>query len=335
MNRPYVNLKSKNIVEDLLKILEEKLPKFMALDGVIGITLNGGMSRGYADFLSEIDVVIYLNSEEYERWQKSKAPIPLGIVKLDGYLYDIKIVDFEAEKGRKWDSVALWDLSYSKILFDPEGNIEKLVKEKLLAPKSSEAEGLLFSCWWYYRLACDIWIHRGDALQGHFILNKAIIPLIEALFIANTEFIPHEKWLIHMSRTLNWKPKLWEQRLGEAMNTGDLSIDSLTKRQHVIEDIWEDIDNYLRQKECPGLKLNFDRKSCYESLKYLVDRDSVTIEEWNTRSSISALNYDPLYNITFIENGRIVVDKDKLLATKPEDMYYWMFDILKVIVEEM
>lgn len=336
MNRPFVNLNSKNIINDLLVSLDDCINHIKTLDGVIGITLNGGLSRGYADHLSEIDITIYLDKKNYEAWHKSKAPIPIGITKLNGYLYDIKIADFEDEEKRSWDSVGLWDLSYSKILFDPKAKILRLMEDKLSdTPKASEAEGLLFNSWWHYRLAGDIWIHRGDALQGHFILNKAISPLIEALFIANNEYIPHEKWIIHMSRSLNWKPDLWEQRLSQAMNTGDLSIQSLIERQTIIEDLWREIDEFFVNKECPSFKLKFSQRSSYALLKHLVTKGTVTIEEWETMSSITALNYDPFYSIVTVNNGEVILDRDKLLSLKPEDMYYWMYDVVNLVVKEM
>lgn len=74
-------------------------------------------------------------------------------------------------------------------------------------PRRLQAEGPLFQCWWYFRLAGDIWIHRGDTVQGHAMLNKAATQLIEALFSANCEHVPHEKWLIHFSRSLAWTPR--------------------------------------------------------------------------------------------------------------------------------
>ena len=132
MNRPYVKLNSKNIVNELLMALDKEISKIKSIDGILGITLNGGLSRGYADQLSEIDIVIYLHEDQYGEWQRGTSPIPLGIVKLNGYLYDIKVVALESEKKRSWDSVALWDLSYSKILFDPKGQIEELMKDKLI-----------------------------------------------------------------------------------------------------------------------------------------------------------------------------------------------------------
>ncbi len=335
MNRPYVNLSSENIIDDFLAALDKEVERLKLLDGIVGITLNGGLSRGYADHLSEIDIVIYQEKEHFENRQRSVTPLPLGIVKLSGYLYDIKVVDFESEEKRIWDSVSLWDLSYSKILFDPEGKTEQLMNDKLCCtPKVSQAEALLFSAWWYYRLAGDIWIHRGDALQGHYILNKAIVPLIEALFIANGEYIPHEKWIVHMSRSLDWKPQHWEKKLAKALGTGDLSIQNLLDRQAAVESLWKEIDEHLVSKEYPEFKLSSSQRHYYSLLKFLVDKGSVTIKEWEALSDINALNFEPFYSMVRIDNDLIILDKDRLLSLRPEDMYYWMYDIVEYVRNE-
>lgn len=62
MNRPQVQIESENKISTLRRHLEKMLPEFEALPGVIGLILNGGLLRGYADHLSEIDVTIYLTS---------------------------------------------------------------------------------------------------------------------------------------------------------------------------------------------------------------------------------------------------------------------------------
>jgi hypothetical protein len=63
------------------------------------------------------------------------------------------------------------------------------------------------------------------------MFNQAVVSLVKALFIANKEFIPHQKWLIHMSRSLKWTPNDWEDRLRGAMSTGDMTISSLKQRR--------------------------------------------------------------------------------------------------------
>ena len=58
-------------------------------------------------------------------WQSGKPPISVGITRLAGQLYDVKYVDFNAERARDWDDTELWDASYAEILFDPEGLLER------------------------------------------------------------------------------------------------------------------------------------------------------------------------------------------------------------------
>ncbi len=131
MTRPYVQIKSTNELHALRGHLDAMLPRFTSFEGVVGLTLNGGMSRGYADRLSEVNVTFFLDPDAFQQWQRSKTPIALGITVLEGQLYDIKIVDYAAERERVWDPVTLWDASYAEILYDPDGRLHDLYVEKL------------------------------------------------------------------------------------------------------------------------------------------------------------------------------------------------------------
>lgn len=335
MSRPYVTATSNNKLHLFLSELDSRMKDFESLDGVLGITLNGGLSRGYADELSEIDLVFYLESSPYELWNSGQSPIPLGITRIGSYLYDIKISALEEEQQRSWESVALWDLSYAKILYDPAGHIARLTSEKLAhTPEPLHAEGLLFNCWWYFRLAGDIWIHRGDPVQGHSMLNMAAIRLLEALFIANREYVPHEKWLVHMSRTLPWTPACWETRLKEMMSTGDLSKESLIIRQAIIEHLWREVDSYIISKECPGYNLNVMHKTFYDLLKFLLPKDSLPIKEWTDRMGLSMLSREPFVRFTSVTKDQIIVDKHKLLPIQPEELDSWFAALVEQIKEE-
>lgn len=335
-NRPYVQLTTENKVKELYKHLEDFLPSLKSIPGIIGITLNGGMSRGYADYLSEIDITLFLNSETYKEWMNSKSPITVGITKIKGILFDVKIVDYYSEKERIWNDTDLWDTSYAKVLFDPDQKITQLFKEKLSEIQSMDkVEGMLFNCWWYFRLAGDIWIHRGDSLQGHMMLNEAVILLVKALFIINKEYIPHEKWLIHMSRSLKWLPFNWDKRLSQAMNTGNLTISSLKNRQAIIKDLWKEIDEYLIDNIYKDLPVHIMQRTFYELLKYLVYKGTITIDEWESKADIGLLNKDPFHNIVEIKDNKIVVDKTKLLNITQKDMYSWHYEIVNSVIEKV
>jgi hypothetical protein len=333
MARPCVSLKTENKINNFKTALHDKLKYFESLEGVCGITLNGGMSRGYVDQFSEIDLVIYLNQDTYNLWSNGKSPVPTGITKFNYYLYDIKLVNLEEEKHRKWDNISLWDLSYAKILYDPSGEIKKLIEDKLNnSPRPLQAEGSLFSCWWYFRLAGDIWIFRGDIAQGHYILNGAVTKLLEALFQVNGEYIPHEKWIVHFSRTLSWTPDQWGERLLEAMNTGDFSLESLIKRQAAIEKLWEDIDTYIAKKECEDFELRIMQKTFYDLTLMLLRKDFLTLEEWKKHAGTSLLTSEPFHSFITITDDKIIIDREKALSIEPEQLYSWHYEVLKQVV---
>lgn len=334
MKRPFVNIDSENNIEELLNELNKCMNKFLAFNDIVGIMLDGGLSRGYSDYLSEIDIVIFLSQEQYQKYKKTKTPVPLGITKINGYLYDIKIEDFNEVLNRSYDMVALWDLSYAKIIYDPVNKVSEFIKQKLSLPINiSQAEGLMFDAWWNYRLAGDIWINRNDIIQGHFMLNNSLKPLISALFIVNEEYIPHDKWLVHMSKTLEWKPENWNDVLIKIFSTGNFDLQSLITRQQAISELWSEID-----KKFTGindLKVNFMQKYFFDTFKLLTEKGEIAIQEWEKISSIDILNSQLFYEVTSIKDETIIVDIDRLMSLKPEDMYSWFYEIADMVRTQM
>jgi hypothetical protein len=329
--RPRVQVQSPNLISDLRRHLDAQMPTFSALPGVIGITLNGGMARGYADALSEIDVTLFLSADAYRLWQNGRSPIPLGIAVIAGALYDVKIVDFQGEKARDWEADTLWDASYAEILYDPQHVLAALFEEKLVRfPQPQDAEGDLFRSWWYFRLAGDIWIQREDVPQGHLMLNQAVVTLVRALFLANREFIPHEKWLLHMSRSLEWKPDAWETRLGEAMSTGDMRLPGLIARQTCIERLWDEIDAHIRQG-FPGLPVRMMQKTFYDLLRLLAGQEVVSLAEWQSKASLARLNSAPFYGLVTIDQDQLRLDRDRLLQIGPDDLYAWHYAVVAAV----
>lgn len=324
MSRPYVTVTSPNLLDSILNELHNRLQDFTALDGVCGITLNGGCSRGYADELSEIDLVLYLEAGHYEQWSTGRSPIPLGITKRGEFLYDIKASSLDEELQKPWDSVALWDLSYARILYDPSGQIAKLMRTKLAQqPERLQVEGPMFNCWWHFRLAGDIWLHRGDIVQGHAMMNTAATQLIEALFSANREYVPHAKWLIHLSRTLPWTPAGWEAGLMQIMSTGVFSRESLITRQAAIERYWSEVDAYIISQECPGYPLNIMHKTFYDLLELLLAHETIPLETWTGRMGLSMLSAEPFIRFASVSGDRIIVDKHKFMSIRPGELYAW------------
>jgi hypothetical protein len=250
---------------------------------------------------------------------------------IEGALYDIKIVDFNGEKECAWESDTLWDASYAEILFDPQHLLAPLFQEKLSRfPQPQDAEGDLFRCWWYFCLAGDIWIYREDVLQGHQMLNQAVVFMVHALFLANREFVPHEKWLIHMSRSLEWTPAAWESRLAAAMSTGDMSLPGLKIRQTGIEGLWDEIDRHIAQG-FPSLPVRMMQKTFYDLLRDLVQKEVLSVSEWQAKAGLGMLNSAPFYEVVMRRQDEIRLDRDRLLQLEPDEMYAWHYAVLDAV----
>ncbi|MCP3967173.1 MAG: DUF4037 domain-containing protein [Lentisphaerae bacterium] len=333
MNRPKVNIKRDNTVNYLLEQLNNALPNLITLKGIIGVTLNGGLSRGYGDHLSEIDITIFLDDANYQLWDSGYCPITTFITKIDENLYDIKYVKYSDELKKEYSiETELWDLSYSKILYDPNGLIEEFFNNKLAKKcTQNDAEQYMFEAWWYYKLATDIWIYRKDVLQGHMMLNSAVSAIIKAVFTCNEEYIPHEKWLIHMSRTLEWKPKHWNQKLIEAFRTGKMNIDNLKVRQNALDGLWNEINDYLSKEFHLKKGLSIIQKSTYDLLRSLCVKSKIPITEWQKKASLKMLNCDPFAKVVKVIDGYIEFDYEACSKISEKNMYYLYYQILDTV----
>ena len=290
-----------------------------------------GVARGYADHLSELDLTVFLESDVCAEWVSGRAPIASGITVIDGKLYDVRFADLEADREASWSQDALWDASYARILADREGRVADLLEKKLESQRSpADAERELFACWWHFRLAGDIWIYRGDALQGHQMMSEAVNDLVRALFLANAELVPHEKWLVHMSRSLAWMPPRWEDRLASALSTGDLSVGSVQRRQEEIELLWSEIDEYAVRRSA-DLPVRLMQRTFYELLAMLAERGEVPLSEWTIRAAPSLLAAEPFHTLARVVDDRVVLDREALLTIGPDSMYSWHYEVVEAV----
>lgn len=130
--------------------LQKQLPLLRQYEGIARIILDGGMSRGFADDLSEIDVVVFLHREQFDDYHNKLTPTALGITMINHYLYDIKLCCYEEELERTYGQIELWDLSYAEILYDPQRKLQHLFDVKLKETVTpDDAGGYLFQAWWY------------------------------------------------------------------------------------------------------------------------------------------------------------------------------------------
>ncbi|WP_411966296.1 hypothetical protein [Haloferax sp. YSMS24] len=331
-HRPTPTIDHPNDAQRLRDHLEATRQQFESLPDVVGVTLDGGLSRGYGDELSEIDLTLYLSADGYETWTSGRAPVPIGITVVDDQLYDIEIERIDTFESETWSDTEQWDRSYAEILYDPEGRLAAAFDDHLEPPPGLDhAEGLLFDCWWHFRLTTACWIRRGDALQAHYVLDNAIGPLVESLFAVNDEYLPHEKWLVNLSRSLDWRPDDWGTRLQSAMSTGDGSMETVHERRGVIAALWDDIDRYARDQSDDGLPVRWMQRTFYRALSHLVEAERIPLEAWDEAYGSRLLSMDPFAAVATVEAETVTLDATALADLTADDVYEWHYQVVEAV----
>ncbi|MBD3206975.1 DUF4037 domain-containing protein [Candidatus Bathyarchaeota archaeon] len=312
-NRPHGRLPDDSQLDEMLDSAYEYVEFLSEYDEVTGITLGGGLSRGYGDNLSEIDLNIYLNEEEVNRWILGKGPIPQGDHMGRKYHMDVSFLNIEKERRSNWNLLKKWDASYAKILYDPLKKVQELLEEKdvfTAEEKHSLALRNYLDCTYFGEIVVRQWILRGDPVAANQLINRGIPALVNLLFLANDEYPPFEKWLINYSHSLPWKPQSWKEHIKDLIEVKTSNFNELKLRSSKFMDLYHQIwakivgDEYSHT----GL-LELD---ALEAMQYVVDNEP-TLEEFKEKYSLEQLSYENLYKLAEIkeEGGETIIKFDR------------------------
>jgi predicted nucleotidyltransferase len=243
-------LKGKNQIEKFRKIAERLASQILPLKGVAGIIFIGGLTRRFADKYSDIDIIVFLEKRDKEM-RKHIRKMGSDTQNCSGIDIDIEVhflVDF---KRWKLEEFEMWDFSKAEVVFDPTGEINRMLKAKLHVPKSFwvkrlavYAEYLKWYCCPPEEDLCTVaetWIERGDLLSAHYSINYATDLVLSILFALNKEFMPPQKWRIFYSYQLEWLPADFRRLLEESILVKDFSAEDLKRRIKALRRLWKEI----------------------------------------------------------------------------------------------
>lgn len=71
----------------------------------------------------------------------------------------------------------------------------------------------------------------------------------------------------------------------------------------------------------------FTQKSSYESIARLMSKSEYTLEEWLSLQKLESLNNEPMHSIFQRVGDKVILNKNRLLSLRPEDMYVWFYPI--------
>ncbi|MDH5483560.1 MAG: nucleotidyltransferase domain-containing protein [Candidatus Bathyarchaeota archaeon] len=260
-------LKGKNRIKKFEQVADEFAANIASLKGVSGIVFIGGLVRGFADRFSDLDIIVFLKRRDEALTRRIRK---MGSDREKRFGIDIDLeAHFLQDFSRwKWDETDKWDFSKAKIVFDPEGKIKRVFKEKLKVPKDFWVRRLVI-CAEYLKWYCcspradvgtiaESWIERGDPVSAHYCVTYSTDLLLKIIFALNKEFLPVQKWRMLYSYRLKWLPENYETLIKEAMTVRNFSVKDLSRRMKAIQKMWH--ETMTKIEEETGLTTNLISK---------------------------------------------------------------------------
>ena len=245
-----MGLKGKNKIVEFQEVAERLLSKIVVQKNVAGVVFLGGLTRGFVDDSSDLDVMVFLSERDEDQRKRLRK---IGLVEQKDSEVDIDLEVHQINVFRKWhwDEIDRWDFSTAKIVYDPEGQIEQLFKKKLGVPKDFWINRIVVNAEYMKWYCCsprdnvgtiaETWIDRGDLVAAHDCLNYSVELLIKLIFALNKGFLPPPKWRMFYSYNQKWLPNNYRRLVTQAIWTGSLTENELRRRLKALRQIFRSV----------------------------------------------------------------------------------------------
>ena len=124
--------------------------------------------------------------------------------------------------------------------------------------------------------------------------------MIKAVFLANDELIPFEKWTLNLSYTLAWLPVHWRERTEQALMVKEMSEGDIDRRRELIGDLLTECATRLIGESAKGLAPIEARK--LEILRVLRERGSMPASAFDRRFGLRKCIQSPFFSLVGREN---------------------------------
>jgi predicted nucleotidyltransferase len=195
--------RSSNLNRKFLAAARTVSRKVSTIDGVVGILATGGMARGHSDYYSDLDLLVYAEDDKARTIDRY---IAVGYLRHKGIALDTPVLRYRSalrhkSPSRYWTQVRRWDLENSLILFDTDGRMEDLRRDKLVFPDSERrkllkehAAGVIEHLVYDF----ELWEKRGWPANLAHTLICGTEHLILWIYAKNKRFQPYTpKWLFY------------------------------------------------------------------------------------------------------------------------------------------
>jgi len=232
--------------------------------GVVGIVLYGGWGRGEQLPYSDVDVAIVCESkramaklqDEYDdNWQIKDyfvEPIYYDYEHLNSQPLPERMM---RDYGYFWTEDTRFNWQQSKILYDPSGQTQQLIKGKAYLPEAEKQANLKVLIWVIGRSLnyhLPRFIDAKKYAEAQMLMNRLIGHIIHHVYNSSGLLMPHESAAFYW---FNKKELPGKESIQDLLNSSEANRESCEKR---INSIW---------RVCKELQIKIERQSAGDFLE--------------------------------------------------------------------
>jgi hypothetical protein len=225
----------------------------------LGVLLEGSAAIGVRDEYVDLDFEVIISEKRYKE----------GVFLTDETIYEgfevcwgwTPFKRLESKLSGWQNDVNLWVYSTSKIMYDPTGKVERLLKKYRRYPEDIRREKMF--AYFYYGWAeapynFEKALLRKDPITAQLCLTNAVEIYTALLFIINHNFVPYRKWRLRELQKLEKKPEKYEEKVKQLIQTNSFSNEAFNLKRKKVHEIVDKLREMLIQEGVPSEKVGND-----------------------------------------------------------------------------
>jgi hypothetical protein len=241
-SHPLRRIRSRNIRDRALAALRPLLADLADHEECAGVALIGGLAdsqrRRFVDVHSDLDLTVFLDLPEAAGYTCPKTfardwahRVPAWLppfqfdLDVDGTPMEVNchqlVTQIEENPAVVWPRSKQEAYACTcELVHDPSGRVRRLIVAKCPGPRDLEVMATTASQLpWYGWINPRKLVARGFTTNARLLLNRAVELILELLYHANDEYMPHLKWAFETACALPWIPDDLEERIVRILET--------------------------------------------------------------------------------------------------------------------
>lgn len=251
-------MKTQNIKSIVRARVDKYVQQLKEKEEVEGIVYISGLANTeYKDFIdefSDIDIGIFLNVDRKHLpdWlQPFSFYIVVTTENGEDKIMEVNLHQkiYSEEKNSQWNDYKKEFYKYaSEVVFDRNGKIEELIKEKTVFTEEYRKlllSHLLSRIYWNVTVNPINAIKRGLIYNGEDLLNQGLSCVLDLIFVYNKKFPPAAKWKVSMLKKLDYLPYNIEKRIEESFIVREISEQDIMRRRKEILSLAKELEEKI------------------------------------------------------------------------------------------